>query len=229
MDQHTVTNIKTSKGSRTRSSNRSGTGSASASSRLKNPVGGSGRPAAGLPVLLGLEDLTGPLSLHRLALSGTVKQLDDSSIYHPQDADTLYGRGSIISSIIPQGTMACATTASWVWLGGPFPNSIDLVSNSHFRSTVYGRPIRLFNRACPPGHVSHIGDLAIISPVRTACDLALLPVKEAESLHANELISALMQDFGFQPQDCLRLLHDCRYWPGSPRARSYFTRIKGCY
>lgn len=180
-------------------------------------------------MVLKARDLPGPMILHRLASVGAVRKLDNASAYRTEDANTLYGRGAIIRSVAPYGTVCCAVTAAWVWLGGEFPKTIDIVSTSHFRALIYGRKIRVFNRNAPQEHLTSIGDLHITTPQRTACDIALLSEEEAGEIYANETVCALMETYGFSPTDCLDILAANRFWQNSPRAKQFFRIIEHCF
>ena len=125
-----------------------------------------------IPPVLHERDLPGPLSLNRLARMGTVRVLDASSGYWSEHANTLYGRALIVQALIPFPTAACALTALWVWMGGDFPTTLDVLSNSHYRTMRHGRRVRVFSRKIAKVHMTTIGDLSITSPQRTACDIA---------------------------------------------------------
>lgn len=182
-----------------------------------------------LPSLLKDSDLPGPLSLNRLSALGSLHKIDTASAYLTQDANTLYGRASIIAGITPKRAAACAMSAVWVWLGGDFSSTIDVISSSHFRALVYGRKIRVFNRKAPPEHLINIGDLKITTPARTACDLILIDIDGLSMDTAIEFACTLMQDYHFRPDDCLAILQANRYWRNAPRARAFFEKVRGCF
>lgn len=182
-----------------------------------------------LPSLFKDSDLPGPLSLNRLSAFGSLHKIDTLSAYLTQDANTLYGRASIIATVTPNNAAACVMSAVWVWLGGEFPATIDVISSSHFRALVYGRKIRVFNRKAPPEHLIHLGDLKITTPMRTACDLILIDVDGLTPDAAIEFACTLMQEYHFRPDDCLSILRANRYWRNAPRARAFFKLIQGCF
>ena len=86
------------------------------------------------PPLLGGTDLPGPLCLNVLHSLGTLCKLDNENAYTYHDSRTLYGRASIISTLLPSRSVACAGTAAWVWLGGLFPETIDIIAKAHCRA-----------------------------------------------------------------------------------------------
>lgn len=176
--------------------------------------------------LLDGRDLPGPLSMHLLTTLGTLSPLDDGSAYQTDQASTLYGRAMIIAHLAPRRTIACAFTAAWIWLGGPFPGTIDVISRSHYRSVVHGRAIRVFNRKSIPEHLIKIGRVCVTTPARTACDLALLPQHELEGADAGQLIDRLMAEYHVTPEACLKILDLNRYWPRAPFARNLFEKLE---
>lgn len=125
------------------------------------------------PPLLGNDDLPGPMCLNLLASSGALCKLDSANAYSCHDSDTLYGRSCIIATLLPSRSVACSRTAAWVWLGGTFPESIDIIAKAHYRALRYGRKINVFNRLAPNEHTIKVGPIIVTTPVRTACDLAL--------------------------------------------------------
>lgn len=179
------------------------------------------------PLLLA-DELPGPLSLNRLAGLGAIRKLDVGTAFRADDALTLYGRAMIVAKVVPFATVACALTAVWVWLGGEFPDSIDVISSSHYRAPIHGRKVRVFNRKAPPAHLSQLGPLRVTSPARTACDLALLPLEELSRQRAGEIICSLMETHHFRPSDCLDILEHNRYWQNAPRAKAFFEYIRHC-
>ena len=106
--------------------------------------------------LLRDDALPGPMSMRRLAEIGAIHQLDDDSAYLSEDAETLFGRANITNILKPFNTVSCAVSAAWVWLGGRFPDTIDVISTSHYRAPIRGRRVRVFNRKAPRDHLSLI-------------------------------------------------------------------------
>lgn len=186
------------------------------------------RPTSSTAILLASE-LPGPMSMRHLNDVGALQALDDSSAYLSESASTLYGRGTIASSMMPFGTVACAMTAAWVWLGGEFPRTLDILSSSHFRTPVHGRRIKVFNRILPNTQITSIGDLRITTPVRTACDIALLNETDLMHEYATETVRALMEEYGFTPTACLGIIDDNKYCRNSPQARQFFATVQQWY
>lgn len=178
------------------------------------------------PTLITDMDLPGPLSLRRLAAVGAVYKLDETNAYISDYGNTLYGRGIIVHKIAPYNTVACAFTAAWVWVGGEFPKTIDIVSASHFRSLIFGRKIRVFNRNIPVEHRTTVGDLHITTPARTACDIALLSDDETTDMYAEDIVLTMMESYHFSPSHCLDILQANRFWTNAPRAREFFLQLE---
>lgn len=167
--------------------------------------------------------------MRRLARFGAIHQLDRDSAYLSEDAETLFGRASITNDLKPFNTVSCAVSAAWVWLGGKFPDTIDVISTSHYRSLIRGRRVRVFNRKVPSGQVATVGPLKVTTPARIACDLALLPADETSERHASNLVCALMDSGQCKPRDCLEILDQNRYWANAPRARAFFEYMAPCF
>lgn len=176
--------------------------------------------------LLTRKDLPGPLGMNRLSTYGTLHILDYANAYSAEHAGTLYGRARIASILIPFGTIACTLTALWVWLGGAFPKTVDVLSTSHYRAMSYGRRIRVFNRKTSTSHVADIGDTRITTPLRTACDIAMLLPNECAESEVCEMLCALMEAYKFKPTHCLAVLEDNRFWPNTQAAKELLQSIQ---
>ncbi len=178
------------------------------------------------PPLLGGADLPGPLCLNALHSMGALCKLDNENAYTYHDSRTLYGRASIIATLLPSRSVACAGTAAWVWLGGLFPETIDIIAKAHCRALRYGRKISVFNRKAPDSHVIAVGPITVTTPPRTACDLAMNCTPETLP-SAMELVCMLMQEFRFRPEDCLQIMREATHIRNAPWARNFFRTIEG--
>lgn len=167
--------------------------------------------------------------MSRLADIGIVRHLGPASAYRNLNADNPQTRAAIAASIIPARTIACHALATWVWLGGEFPGSIDVISTSHYRALKHGRRVRVFNRKAPDEHLTWIGRCALTTPLRTACDLALSATSTDTSptanTHLEHRILALATTYQFTMQDCLQLLNEHRFWPNAPAARQLLSLL----
>lgn len=180
-----------------------------------------------VPTLLYTKNLPGPLSMRRLEALGSVVRLDDSVSYWCEHASTLYGRAAIVSATIPFNTTACALTAAWVWVGGStFPDTLDVLSDSHYRTPSAGRRIRSFRRSTDEKHITTIGNLSLTSPARTACDLAMMPATPSESANITAIICTLMSTYNFHPKDCLEILKKHRHHKFAGQAKDMICGIQ---
>ncbi|KFI95734.1 hypothetical protein [Bifidobacterium stellenboschense] len=183
-----------------------------------------------MPTILRERDLPGPMSLGRLAAEGTITTLDDmESGYWSEHAATLYGRASIVHRIIPHSTAACALTAMWVWMGGEFPRTLDVLSRSHFRMRHFGHRVRAFTRKVTPRHLVTIGNLRVTDPTRTACDVASLHATAAHPNDYTERIVDLMDAYDFTPDDCATILDENPCMSTMPRTRACLSGVRRSY
>ncbi|WEV73930.1 hypothetical protein OZX74_08650 [Bifidobacterium sp. ESL0798] len=181
------------------------------------------------PMLMSNRDLPGPLSMNRLDDFGALHRLDDISAYLAEYSDTLFGRGIIMTKVVPSHAIACGRSALWVWMGDGFPDVIDIISGSHFRSMAYGRPIKTYDRCVPEGHMSTIAGLKVTSPTRTACDIALMSGATIPGKRRSELICAIMREYHISPAACLTILEKNHFWPNVPQARRFFKAVQYCF
>ncbi|WP_226805724.1 hypothetical protein [Bifidobacterium eulemuris] len=179
-----------------------------------------------VPPILYTKDLPGPLSLNRLSEFGTLRKLDETAGYWSEHGDTLYGRATIIATVTPYSTVACSSTAAWVWLGGAFPRTLDVISKSHFRSVSVGRRIRVFKRRTTDDQVMCIANLSLTTPQRTACDLVMMPEDLPDPFETHETVNALMSAYRFNPSDCLKIIRQHRYHKFAARARMFFESMQ---
>ncbi|MCI1636463.1 hypothetical protein [Bifidobacterium sp.] len=175
--------------------------------------------------LIFAHDLPGPMSMKRLCDLGILIPLEGTTAFLNSDAETLYGRASIAACVVPTGAAACTLLATWIWSGGSFPKTIDIISRSHYRAPVHGHLIRVYNRNIPPDHLRRMGKLLVTSPIRTACDLAC----DNDSGDSQELllvISDLLHRQHLTPSACLALLSSNSRWPGHAKGVKMFTEMK---
>lgn len=161
--------------------------------------------------------------------SGVLHTFDTASAYLGEPADTLHGRGTICLQTSPAKVIACASLAAWIWVGGDFPSTIDVVSDAHFRSTLHGRRVRPFNRRIDSRHITTVGGMPVTIPVRTACDIALIQAdarRSADPSAARQTVRLLMDQYDFGAGECLDMLDaDSRHWPKIREARTFLACI----
>jgi len=183
-----------------------------------------------VPTILRERDLPGPMSLSRLAANGTITTLDDQqSGYWSEHAATLYGRATIVHRIIPHATVACALTAMWVWMGGDFPRTLDVLSQSHFRMQHFGHRVRAFTRKVTPRNLVTLGNLRVTDPTRTACDVASLLVSAAHPTEYADKVVDLMDAYDFTPDDCTTILNENPCMSTMPRTRAFLSGVRRSY
>ena len=186
------------------------------------PVAAPGVPA--VPTVLRDGDLPGPLSLQWLTDLEALQALDDSCGFWSEYSTTLYGRAQIVSKLTPQRTIACALSAAWVWLGGRLPDTIDVLSGSHFRAPVHGRRVRVYNRKAAADQLQRIGSLKLTAPARTAVDLAANRDDEPDHVMPGiaSRIDSLMDAYLVSARECLEILDHHPDMKVRPRAKRFF-------
>lgn len=182
-----------------------------------------------LPGLIQVGDLPGRLSLNLLVRLAIVTILDPSTCYRNEDTKGIFGRASIILPMLPFGAAACGSVALWIWLNGRFPEALDVISNSHFRAPVLGRPLRPHNRKLNPQHLMRLGKLWVTSPLWTACDLACEEPAQCRGEARQERIHELMVRYQVSCSDCLDLLADNPRWPGHATGIQTITGIRAFF
>ena len=130
-----------------------------------------------LPLLIDTKHLPGPLSMKKLCNYGAFNNLSIRSGFAQSTAKTPEGRCAVLKKLLPSGTVACAFTASWIWLGGKIPNILEIISNSHYRIKPHDHQLQVFRRKLLKKEQRMIKDLRVTSVARTICDIALTPSK----------------------------------------------------
>lgn len=182
-----------------------------------------------LPALIDVSLLPGRLSLGQLAVNGFVTLLDPTCGYVTAQARTLAGRAQIVTAVIPPRTTACMRLAQWVWIGGQFPDVIELATFSHFRADMHGRPTHTYKRIMDEAHRARIGKLTLTSPIRTACDIGCLDLDAAQPAHRRRQLTdlrRLMVVWNVSAQDCAHMLRGNRRWPGQRRGLAVFEAMR---
>lgn len=195
--------------------------------KIRGKNGSRARPV--VPPLLHSRDLPGPMSLSRLSIAGTVRSLDGYSGYWADHGDTLYGRALIVHRMIPSATAACMRTALWVWMGGAFPETVDVLSGSHYRTLRHGRPIRVFARKVGREQLMKVGELDITSPQRTVCDIASTARGMSGAAVFADRIADLMHMYRFTPDECEAILAMNPCTVSAPHARAFLNTVRLYY
>lgn len=181
---------------------------------------GAGGDAAAQTVLYTYDNLPGPFAMRNLVRAGALVALDERHAYRSTDGETLYGRAAIVAAMLPNPQLvACGRAAAWVWLGGEFPSAVDVLSKTHYRAPLMGRPINVRERRVPPKQTQLVGPLTVTTPERTVCDLAMCPPEDIYEQSLDELILRLLRHFTIDIEDCLLILEGCAYLHAAQRAR----------
>ena len=73
----------------------------------------------------------------------------------------------------------------------------------------------------------HTGrNLRITTPMRTACDIALLTPGELNEHDACDVLCALFEEYQVSLAQCMQTLDDNHFWPNTQPARELFTSMK---
>lgn len=120
-------------------------------------------------------------------------------------------------------------TALWVWMGGLFPETVDVLSGSHYRTMRHGRPIRVFARRVDHDHVQTLGDLSITSPPRTACDIATMANRSPGAAVFADRVADLMHTYRFTPDDCAAILGANPCATTVPHAKAFLNTVRMYY
>ncbi|MEE1295326.1 MAG: hypothetical protein UHD09_00380, partial [Bifidobacterium sp.] len=165
------------------------------------------------------DELPGPLAMHRLVEMGAIVRLDDRLAYRAPEGETRTGRARVVLELLRRPVPACGRTAAWVWLGGRFPDFIDVLGSRHFRSAIAGRHVHSWSRQVDDAHRGRVGELELTTPARTACDLALVDPDAPDAAAVRDLMDRLMAECGVRAEECLAILDTCSYLHTAPHAR----------
>ena len=171
-------------------------------------------------------EIPGALCLAQLQQLGLLTMLDSTAGYLTSTASSLYGRVRIASRVLPKMTVAAGPLAFWIWWGGSFPHQITIVSNSHFRSTVFGRRICVFDREVAPEDYHHIDGITLTSPARTACDITCLPPDEFAERFGLRNLSSFLQYYEVSQKDCRAKLESNPRWPARANGLQVFDDLE---
>jgi hypothetical protein len=179
-----------------------------------------------LPLLIHISELPGKMCMKRLERAGILTELDDRTAFLSIHATSLYGRAQIAAQMTPLGSAACATLALWVWLGGEIPQAITIISNSHYRAPIFGRPIQVFNRQVGPRNLMRIGKLTIVNPLWVACQLACFPPEDFDRDVGLERFTDFLRHFDLSTDSCRKLLKENPRWPGHSCAEELISGLE---
>lgn len=178
------------------------------------------------PAVVDLDMLPGRLALVQLVRSGIITPLDERSGYLTTLEHSVEGRARIAAALLPDDTMACMGLARWVWVGGPFPTTIDVISNSHFRADRHGRRVCAYKRRVPPAQRATIGELTLTSPARTVCDLGCHgAVGNADDDAWPTHLRSIIDRWQVRLAECRAMVKSHSRWPGRKEGLELFDAM----
>lgn len=179
-----------------------------------------------LPLLIDTKHLPGPLSMKKLCNYGAFNNLSIRSGFAQSTAKTPEGRCAVLKKLLPSGTVACAFTASWIWLGGKIPNILEIISNSHYRIQPHDHQLQVFRRKLLKKEQRMIKDLRVTSVARTICDIALTPSKNIyDEMRRVDTVCELVQKYNTSFKDCEKIIDSNPYFPGAAKAKEWIKYI----
>lgn len=179
-----------------------------------------------LPILIDTKHLPGPLSMKKLCNFGAFNNVSIRTGFTQSTAKTPEGRCNVLKNLLPNGTVACAFTASWIWLGGKIPNILEIISKSHYRIKPYNHRLQVFRRKLMKKEQRVIKDLHVTSPARTICDIALTPSKNIyEEIRRVDTVCELAQKYNTSFKDCEKIIDSNPYFPGAAKAKEWIKYI----
>ncbi len=179
-----------------------------------------------LPLLIDTKHLPGPLSMKKLCNYGAFNNLSIRSGFAQSTAKTPEGRCAVLKKLLPSGTVACAFTASWIWLGGKIPNILEIISNSHYRIKPHDHQLQVFRRKLLKKEQRMIKDLRVTSVARTICDIALTPSKNIyDEMRRVDTVCELVQKYNTSFKDCEKIIDSNPYFPGATKAKEWIKYI----
>ena len=113
-----------------------------------------------------------------------------------------------------------------MWLGGNFPENIDVIDYGHYRRKPHGHTIRSFRRKLNEKDYVTLGKTRITTPERTICDLAYTQGdSENYELYRKSIANLLISHYRVDLHECRRIIDSNPYFPGSVRARTWLNDI----
>lgn len=153
-----------------------------------------------------LEDFPGPMCLQHLTHAHVLTQLDESTFFPSRFAQTCELRAHVVREIIPYGSVASGQLAAWIWLGGEFPQRIDIARENHYHSILFGRNVRSTSRQIHRRDLREFPQLLVTTPERTACDLACADDLRAHPYAVADTIYRLIEEYHFSERDCMEIM-----------------------
>ncbi|OTA26677.1 hypothetical protein B9G54_03615 [Alloscardovia macacae] len=170
-------------------------------------------------------DFPGPMCLTHLALAHILTPLGEGTYYLSRFNDTIELRARVVREIIPFGSIASGMLAAWIWLGGAFPDHIDIARDNHYRSILFGRDVRVTTRQIHSSFLVDFSHFLTTTPLRTVCDLACSEDTRASPARISAVISQLIMEFRITEHECLELLRSNTRQPRYTRGMNLILRV----
>lgn len=174
-----------------------------------------------------MPELPGPMSARLLGSLDIAHRVDEQSNWILPASQRPPDRARVVRQLVPQGVQACLWLAVWIWIGGEFPDELDIITTSHYRKEPCRRSLRVHNRIVRKTDIVVVHRMPVTTPLRTACDLACLDDNAFgyDVAQRDTAIGRIMHINGLSPHLCL--LELCRSGRSLGRAEgvAYFTRM----
>lgn len=179
--------------------------------------------------IIRVRDLPGPMAMQTLIDLGMLQRLSSGAAFLPRMALTLEQRADIAGAVMPNHTIACLELAAWIWLGGEFPTTLDVITPARFNSFGLSGAFTAHDWRIRCKETREISDMRTTTPLRTICDLACCDAED--SIAADEaqrivIIERLMREFRIRPAQCLRSIQQRLRFTGHPIGTTLMRRIR---
>lgn len=173
------------------------------------------------------DELPGGMSHIVLHHAGAVNASAHKTLYRSCDGLSPWRRAELVRPLLPYGITVCLWLAAWIWVGGEFPEALDVVAPTRYMSDAYHRALRLHNRTVNGRDLVILRRLRVSSPLRTACDIACLDDANVES-HATQraTVATLMRECALAPQTCIYALQNNPHTMGHPEGVRLFRDMR---
>lgn len=173
------------------------------------------------------DELPGGMSHIVLHHAGAINASARKTLYRSSDGLSPWRRAELVRPLLPYGITVCLWLAAWIWVGGEFPEALDVVASTRYMSDAYNRALRLHNRTVNGRDLVILRRLRVSSPLRTACDIACLDDADVES-HATQraTVATLMRECALAPQTCIHALQNNPHTMGHPEGVRLFRDMR---
>ena len=179
--------------------------------------------------IIRVRDLPGPMAMQMMIDLGMLCRLSSGAAFQPGMALTPEQRAGIAGAVMPNHTIACLELAAWIWLGGEFPTTLDVITPARFNAFGLDGAFTAHDWRIRCKETREISDMRTTTPLRTICDLACCDAED--SIAADEaqrivIIERLMREFRIRPTQCLRSIQQRLRFTGHPIGATLMRRIR---